>query len=209
MKSPTNHYKTLSKSLNKAKKINNGINKISCRSDLEHLKLQSYVFLCHSALEQYIEDLGLAAAQAARTKFSSSGIVTKTLIALISSKLVNDISSKSRLKLSEELVSSIEIFSKEAFNRYRHIVQSNNGIKKDDQKNIFLPIGVDPEINDILLMNNLHSFGTKRGDVAHKFKVQRTDTLTSVETEINAIISNIIGYDKAVCESLKTRMVKI
>ena len=55
-------------------------------------------------------------------------------------------------------------------------------------------------------MNNLHAFGAKRGEVAHKFKVQRTDTLTSVETAITTIVRDIIAYDQAVCKALKLRM---
>ncbi|MFC4655673.1 HEPN domain-containing protein [Rheinheimera marina] len=206
MKSPTQYYRTLISSLRKANKITRGINKLGCETDLQHLKLQSYILLCHSALEQYIEDLGLAAAQEARAIYSRSGIITKTLVALISSKLIDDISEKSKSRLSADLSSDIEEFSKEAFNRYRSVVTSNNGIVDRDQKKLLIPIGVNPEAIDVVLMNNLHSFGAKRGDVAHKFKVQRTDTLTAVDTDLNTIVSGLASYDQAVCEALKYRV---
>ncbi|MEO0032510.1 MAG: hypothetical protein RIS94_2268 [Pseudomonadota bacterium] len=206
MKSPTPHYRSLIGSLKKAKLITRGINRYGCETDLQHLKLQAYILLCHSALEQYIEDLGLSAAQEARSRYVSSGIITKTLVALISSKLMDDISEKSRAKIAADLTSNIEEFSKEAFNRYRSVVTSNNGIIDRDQKKILTPIGVDPATVDLVLMNNLHGFGAKRGDVAHKFKVQRADTLTAVETDLTTITSGILAYDQAVCESLKSRM---
>lgn len=76
MKSPTPHYRLLSNSLKKAKLITGGINKLGCDTDLQHLKLQAYILLCHAALEQYIEDLALAAAQAARSKYVGSGVIT-------------------------------------------------------------------------------------------------------------------------------------
>ena len=69
-----------------------------------------------------------------------------------------------------------------------------------------MPIGVDPESVDIFLMNILHAFGARRGEVAHKFRVQRTETLTAVETELTTIVKNIIAYDQAVCDALKLRM---
>ena len=130
----------------------------------------------------------------------------RTSLALISSKIVDDISQKSKLKLTSELSSNVDIFSKEAFNRYHSIIVSNNGIIKKDQKNILVPIGVDPESVDIFLMNILQAFGARRGEVAHKFRVQRTETLTAVETELTTIVKNIIAYDQAVCDALKLRM---
>ncbi|MED5524627.1 MAG: HEPN domain-containing protein [Pseudomonadota bacterium] len=206
MKSPTPHYRDLVSALKKAKLITGGIDRLGCQTDLQHLKLQSYILLCHSALEQYLEELGLSAAKKARSIFTSSGTITKTLVALISSKIVDDLPDKSKAKLTSELSSNIEVFSKEAFNRYRSVVNSNNGIVDRDQKKILIPIGVDPETIDIVLMNNLHTFGAKRGDVAHKFKVQRTETLTSIDTDLAAILKAIIVYDQAVCSALKSRM---
>jgi len=186
--------------------ITGGVNKLGCETDLQHLKLQGYILLCHSALEQYLEDLGLTAAQAARDIFSNTGVITKTLVALISSKLVDDLPEKSKTKVKTELLSNIEEFSKEAFNRYRSVVISNNGIVKKDQNKILLPIGVDPSSVDLVLMNNLHAFGANRGDVAHKFKVQRTHTLTAIDTNLATILEGIIAYDQAVCDALKFRM---
>lgn len=206
MKSPTPHYRSLVKSLNKAKLITGGVNKLGCETDLQHLKLQGYILLCHSALEQYIEELGLAAAQLARSHYSNYGVITKTLVALISSKLIDDLPDRSRSKVASDLSSNIEEFSKEAFNRYRAAVSANNGIVERDQHKILLPIGVDPASVDLVLMKNLHGFGSKRGDVAHKFKVQRTETLTAVDTDIATIVTGIIAYDQAVCDALKARM---
>ncbi|MBJ7442645.1 MAG: hypothetical protein JHD35_26985 [Sphingopyxis sp.] len=206
MKFPTPHYRKLVASLRKAKLITGGINKLGCQTDLQHLKLQSYILLCHAALEQYIEELGLSAAQTARSTYANSGVITKTLVALISSKLVNDLPEKSKNKLTSELTSNIEEFSKEAFNRYRKVINSNNGIVEKDQNSILIPIGVDPASVDLVLKNNLHSFGAKRGDVAHKFIVKRVETLTAIETDLTTIVSGIVAYDKAVCDALKSRM---
>lgn len=206
MKSPTPHFHALKRSLRKAKLITGGVNKLGCETDLQHLKLQSYILLCHSALEQYIEELCLSAAMSARAKFTNYGTITKTLVALISAKLVDDLPEKSKARLTGEISSNIEEFSKEAFNRYRAVITSNNGIVDRDQKKILIPVGVNPENIDLVLMNNLHGFGSKRGDVAHKFKVQRAETLTAIETDISTIVTGIVAYDQAVCDALKSRL---
>jgi hypothetical protein len=206
MNSPTKHYNDLVSSLGKAKLITRGIDTIDCKTDLQHLKLQSYILLCHSALEQYIEELGRSAAISARKIFLEDGVITRTLVALISAKLIDDLPDKSKSKLTAELSSNIEVFSTEAFNRYHRVVESNNGIIDRDQNNILIPVGVDPKSTDVALMNNLHAFGTKRGDVAHKFRVKRTETLTSVNRDLATIKEGIRAYDEAVCDCLKRRM---
>jgi hypothetical protein len=206
MNSPTPQYRALLNSLRKAKLVTGGVNKLGCQTDLQHLKLQSYILLCHSALEEYLENIGLSAAETARKTYKDTGVITKTLVSLISAKLIDDISEKSKAKIAAGLASDIEEFSKEAFNKYRALVQANNGIVDRDQDKILVPIGVNPKTVDLVLRNNLHAFGGKRGDVAHKFKVRRTETLTAVETDLTTISTGLLAYDSAVCETLKSRM---
>jgi len=136
----------------------------------------------------------------------NSGVITKTLVALISSKLIEDIPEKSKIRIASHLSANIEEFSKEAFNRYRAVVLANNGIVEQDQNRVLVPIGVDPASIDLVLKNNLHVFGAKRGDVAHKFKVRRTETLTAVDTDLMTIVDGIVAYDQAVCDALKYRV---
>lgn len=209
MNSPTRHYEELILALDKARLITSGVNRLECNTDLQHLKLQSYILLCHAAFEQYLERLGQDAALSARKLFSEMGVISKTLVALISSKLIEDLGEKSRAKLSSDVVSNMEEFSKEACNQYLKVVRGNHGIVAKDQKKILIPVGVDPEVIDIVLMNNLARFGSKRGDVAHSFIVKRTDTLTSVETDLNAIVSSILAFDSAVCEALSCRLTSV
>ncbi|MDR5746437.1 hypothetical protein QCE73_25015 [Caballeronia sp. LZ029] len=90
--------------------------------------------------------------------YVDSGIITKALVTLISSKLIDDLSEKSKSKLTTDLSSNAGEFSKEAFNRYRTVVKSNNGIVDRDQKRFLVPIGFDPATVDVVLMNNLHVF---------------------------------------------------
>ncbi len=206
MNSPTQHYVKLRESLKKAEVITRGIDRRECKTELQHLKLQAYVLLCHSALEEYIEDLGLSVAQQARSLFSNSGLITRALVALISSRLVDELSEKGKRRVTSELTTNIDQFSQEAFNRYRDAVAANNGIVARDQRRILIPIGVDPEAVDVVLMNAMHTFGARRGDVAHKFKVQRADTLSAVATDLSAILVGLLAYDAAACDAIAQRL---
>jgi hypothetical protein len=206
MKSPTRQYKDLKRALSNAKKITRGVDMHECKNDLQFLKLHSYILLCHSAIEEYIEKLGEEVALEARRVFTRDGVITKALIAMVSAKIIDDLPEKGRKRVSTDLVVNIDEFSKEAFNRYKSILKSNNGITTKDQMAVLLPIGVDPENTDLVLMQAMHNFGAKRGEVAHSFKVRRNDTLADVWASVNTIANLLVGYDQAACRCIVTRM---
>lgn len=206
MESPTSHYQDLVASLRQAGSLVNSI-KGECKTELQNLKRKAYILICHSAFENYLEGIGRSAAFEALRIYKKESIITKTLVALISSKILNDVKdNKSKTKLSSDLVSNIEIFSTEANNLYYSIIESNNGIKKEDQKSILLPVGVDPELIDVELMNNLNRFGELRGDEAHHYKAKRENFLSDVRKLIESISEGLKTYDIEVCRALTLRM---
>jgi hypothetical protein len=192
--------------LGQAKIIVRGVDPTGCKNNLQHLKLQAYILLCHGAFEEYLESLGLAVATEARRRLKVSGILTKSIVSLVASKLLDDAALASAKKVMSNSVSDLEAFSAEAYNRYRARVTGNNGIVLADQQAILLPIGVDPAAVDVALMNSLHSFGQKRGAVAHSFKVQRQETLADVSTLVAQLSASLSSYDEEACRALKMRM---
>lgn len=200
MNSPTKHYSSFCSSLAHVKRIVAGVNAIECKTDLQHLKLQSYILLSHSIIEEYLENLCESAALHAKLLFKEDDKITKTLVSLISTSVIDKISDKARKKVSSDLSTNLELFAIEAINTYRSTLINNNGITTRDQSNIFLPIGVDVTEFDIGLSQNLHNFGAKRGDVAHRFKPRREETLSNVETTLLNIKRDLLGLDKEVCK---------
>jgi hypothetical protein len=206
MESPTSHYQDLFASLSQAARLVNSI-KGECKTELQNLKRKAYILICHSAFENYLEGIGRSAAMESLRIYKTDSTITKTLVALISSKILNDVTdNKSKTKLSSDLVSNIEIFSREANNLYYSIIESNNGIKKKDQKMLLLPVGVDPESTDVELMNNLDRFGDLRNEEAHHFKAKREIFLSEVRSLITNISASIKAYDVSVCHALTLRM---
>jgi hypothetical protein len=208
MKSPTEQYTKLKRSLRVAERLIDGLDPIEIKSELEIMKVKSYVLICHSAFEQYIEDVCLEAAKKARVLYKHKGKITKTLVSLIASKVISDVSDKANRKLSAELASNIEIFSSEAFNRYRDIVNTNNGVTIRDLNQLLIPVGVDPSNTDVALMNTLDAFGKTRGDFAHKFTAQKLYTPTAALNDVRTIAEGIKVFDQAVCRNLRLQMDK-
>lgn len=209
MESPTAHYQKLRDNVNHARKIVARVDQEECRSDLQHLKLRSYVLLCHSIVEEFIEDLGLDVALEARRLFANNEIITRSLVALVTSQVLFEIKEKSRAKIGSDLVRNLDTFSEEAFTTYRNSVTSNNGIQPDDLKRVFVPIGFDPESVDLSLVNSMKALGEKRGGLAHKFAIQQELTLSAFETDLNSIIRDLEVFDKEACGNLAVRMAQL
>ncbi|MCJ8191067.1 HEPN domain-containing protein [Sphingomicrobium aestuariivivum] len=197
-------YESLKKNIGHAKKIVAGVDPHECKTDLQHLKLQSYIFLCHAIIEEYVEQLCLEVAKAARVQFVEEGLITKALVALIAAQVLQERGSgKASKKIGSELVRNLDEFSREAFNRFNSVVSSNNGIKKENVRALFTPIGVDPMHVDTALVNAMDALGTERGGIAHKFAIRRESTLSDTEEKIGSIVRDLEAFDEAAREALK------
>ena len=170
---PTEPLNKLTRSIADARVIARGVPPDNSVTVLQHLKVQALVMFAHSAFEEYLETIGWTVAQEALRLHAAEAKITRALISLISSKLLGDISATGKRKITADLINNLTVFSQEAVNRFRAVIDNNNGIKERDQKNLLFPIGVDPETVDIVLMNNLNAFGATRGSIAHIFTAIR------------------------------------
>ncbi|WP_343563560.1 HEPN domain-containing protein [Kiloniella sp. b19] len=204
MKSPTSHLRAVKRSLKKAEKIVSGVDPNQTTTDLQRLKVRSFIMLTHAALEEYFETISKSVAMEARKAFIERGTICHCLMALISLKAQNGKTDSEKRDNIKNLSKNIDDFSKEALNQYINIINNNHGIRKQNLNNILLPIGIDIEYEDILLSNALDTFGSTRGNVAHKFHhIQTEPTLSSIKTELQTIENNLIDFDKAVCSTLR------
>jgi uncharacterized protein (UPF0210 family) len=113
-----------------------------------------------------------------------------------------------RAKINHDAISglamSLDVFSREALNSYKRLIEDNNGIRLHNQRQVLVPIGVDPEGTDVELSNNLDEFGKIRGDLAHKFSliVQVEHTRGDIEAKLKSIERGLRAFDKAACHSV-------
>lgn len=207
MQSPTSHYQNLKKSLDSLNPLVRSVDPIGCRTNLQFLKLQSYILLSHAIFEEYLEQLAKEVASEARQKLRNENMISKALLGLIACGIVDEIDpKKSNRKIIEKTFRDIADFSSTAYNGFVNVIDTNNGIKTENQKKLLLPIGLDPARCDPATMAALDAFGTARGGIAHSFKIKREHTLSQVQSEINQITSGLISFDEAACETLSTTM---
>ena len=207
MKSPTSHLKKMKRNLVHARKIVSRVDPAECRTPIQHLKLKSYILLCHAIIEEYIEDLGYDVAIRARKMFKSKGLICRSLVSLVASGVMDEIKSdRSKHKVGKDLVRNLEVFSLESFNRYKSVVDNNHGIKLENLAAVFVPIGFDPESVDQALVNQLSAFGEKRGGVAHKFAIREEATLSAVDSDIAVIVRDLQQFDEEACNCLNLKM---
>lgn len=170
-----------------------------CKTELQSLSLQSFMLLSHAALEHYFESLGTYAAKRSVQRFNSEGVITKSLLGLVSCKILEDLGDKGRKKIASEVAANIGTFAGEALTLYVQKAKSNHGIKKENLNNLLIPVGVEPELEDVGAFNALDVFGTHRGDIAHQFSAIRTEhTLSNVKTTLATIMLGVETYDAAV-----------
>lgn len=187
----------LRRSLSRTNSILKSVRNTPNPSKLEILKIQSYIVLTHASFENYLEDVSLNLAIAARKKYKIDGKITDTLVALISAGLIDELATKSRTKALEGIAKSIEVFSVEAFNKYRTVVANNHGIKTENQDKLTIPIGLKLDEFDAALSAALDSFGAKRGVIAHTHpSIVIVDTRNAISTAVSSILSMLTNFDQ-------------
>lgn len=207
MESPTAHYSKLQDALNQLKILIQNVDPIECKTNLQDLKLQSYILLSHAIFEEYLERLVGEIASEARKALKKQNHISKVLLGLVASGIIDEVEEKkANRKIVEKTFRSIADFSDTAYNNFLKLIDDNHGVKKENQKKLLLPIGIDPEQIDFATMAALDAFGTVRGGIAHKFKIGREHSLSQIQNEINQITLGLINFDEAACEALKTGM---
>ncbi len=209
MKSPTEPYKELSASLKNIRKILVRVPESECVSPLDHLKVQSYVLLAHAAFEQYIEEIVTMVSRQAHSQLKDDSRVCRAMLSLVASEAMQQVNDDvARRKIKSSVASDLLGFASSAVSNLTRDIQANHGVTTADQRKLLLSIGVDPEGVHLEVSAALNAFGTKRGSIAHKFKVKTSETRSSVLSETKQILAGLIAFDAAACLQLKEGMAK-
>ena len=212
MISPTKFYELCTEQLNSCSVLIEDLLANPLLDDLtleQRLRLKAYILLCHSAIEEYIEALGIETLQTSIKLFKQNGGISRPIVALIASGILSPEeyfdATNNRQPLSDRrrlqnFVTDMAKTVDRSFGRYKAYVESkNHGIKSENLENIFNPLGI---IVDSVLTGQLDSLGNKRGGIAHQFKAQLQLTASSAASEVREIIKNLEELDKQACTVL-------
>ena len=207
MKSPTEPYKELQLALKNIRKILARVPEDECVSALDHLKVQSYVLLAHAAFEQYMEEVVTLVSREAHSQLKKDDRVCRAMLSLIVSEAMQQADDDiARRKIKASMAADLLDFASKAVSNLTLDIQANHGVTTSDQKKLFLQIGIDPEEVDLAVSTALNAFGTKRGSIAHKVKMQTSETRSSVLSETTQILTGLLAFDDAACLQLRESM---
>lgn len=167
-------YKHLEKRISQIEKnfkFNQSINGIT---DLQADRLRGLRLLCHAELEDYFESVALKLLTKAEKRWVEKKIANYNLSSLfiwhdkIDKNDTND--TKARMIIAD----------------YRKEIKSNHGIKEDNIKKLFGPLGYRTDDFDSTFISTLSSFGALRGETAH-MSANKTQQPLDQNTELKRI----------------------
>lgn len=152
--------------------------------------IASFRLLVHAELEGYFEDKAKSEIDRLAKEFSGSKYINSKIASLIMLYLW-----KKQLSCSwngaEKYESDFKNLAQDALGFGRSFIKDNNGIKENSIYTLSAIIGLYQHEIDEVLVEELNTFGKKRGAVAHKSWIYNTRTFDSAETERNNVISII------------------
>jgi hypothetical protein len=169
----------------------------------------AYHVLAHAEIEAYLEDRALDTALAAVRAWKNNSRVSKTLLALISfsgrimERPPGSINPEQPSQMSQwdekiKLNKKVDL----AMNDFYRIVKQNHGVKEENTIRLLLPIGIDCDDLDTVLIADLNSFGESRGLIAH-LASQAYRTMEQIdprdeEKKVRQLVANMVTIDRAV-----------
>ncbi|MEN5054513.1 HEPN domain-containing protein [Sphingobacterium kitahiroshimense] len=156
-------------------------------SDLEQDLTRSFVLLVHAEIENYLED---RVEEKVNTSFNSWKTNRKrsNVIASINAFCNHDLDTGGKHTKSNK--QNIEYRLNLNIQKYKSIIYTNHGIKRDNIIDLLLPLGI--EINDIddTWLSIMDNFGSNRGLIAHK--KHTIQLMIDPKTVLNDVYLNIL-----------------
>lgn len=137
--------------------------------DKVHYRALSFRIMVHAEIEAYLEDRSLEVLNAAWKHWKATRVPSETVICLlgysyVALKLPPESLGGNPNKLSYE---SIDTPLQKAYNVWLTRFGLNHGIKEANVLSLVLPLGIEHTKLDTTLLNDLSSYGSARGLVAH------------------------------------------
>lgn len=157
-------------------------------SKKEQDNLRAYLLLVHAEIESFFEEIAEEKAKKAFKNWKSNRTKSNILLSLVSFCSI------------EKNENSIECRVNKSLTTYINSLKKNNGIKDNNILNILLPIGYEFQNIDTTWLNTISSFGSSRGEVAHKAsKVQQPLDPATLKSTVTYVLSEM----KTIDENLK------
>ncbi|BEN01363.1 hypothetical protein SMETH2_14940 [Serratia marcescens] len=162
--------------------------------------IRAFILLTHAETEDYFESLARKVCTAEYINWKNNGTPSDIVINLIATHYSGwdklDCTIKEYKPLTDQQIKKsgggVTLAATEkAYGAYNHILNTNHGIKENNFRNMFIPLGItDRDYNETWLLS-LNTFGQIRGSVAHSSK--NVQQLLNPSDEKKTIIDVIEG----------------
>jgi uncharacterized protein YciW len=176
-------------------------------------KTLAYRVLVHAEIEAYLEDRAWAIALTAAKVWKEKQKASKIILALLAfsgrtmERPPNSISpdqpsQSDKWDEKTKLSKKIDL----AMGDFHRVLEQNHGIKEENIISMLLPIGIDCDDIDVVLMADLNSYGESRGIVAHRAsKAYRTTQQIDPKgelTKVKTLVRDLVSLDGLLDELL-------
>lgn len=207
MQHPSTAYRDLNKALSDIEHILSRMPINDCSTPLQHLKIQSFILMAHSAFEEYLESVSKMAVNAAVDAFNKNGVVSLCVVSLIVTETIAQLDDAiARRAIRTDVVRDLTAFVNVARQNHMKLIGRNHGIRTTDQKALLLPVGFDPVEVDAATSANLDAFGSRRGAIAHRVSIRTEETKSSIVGTATSLLQGLGEFDRAACASVSKFM---
>lgn len=172
-------------------------------SYVHELKLKSYVLLCHSAIEEYLERVSMAVLSESFELFKKDRKIRDPLLCVCSYYKIGLPKEVASRKSGDSFSEIFEKLCERALGEHAVAIDSIHGIKTKDQDAILLPVGLRIFDLDRVLSQNLNAFGGTRGRLAHQFGIKSLTPKIGQEAAVWSLVSLLRGLDNTLCERFR------
>lgn len=165
------------------------------------LRAVSFRVLAHAEIEAYIEDIALELLETAWKAWKDRGVPSLTAMSLLAFSGREHTLPPSAASTPNADLDACNCMQK-AQGVWRDAHRKNHGLKEENVLRLFLPLGVQANAIDTMLLADLSSFGTERGAVAHSATTRITQYVDP-ETEykkISQLVQDLTSLDALVCD---------
>jgi hypothetical protein len=204
-------YRLLERRVEELKKtfIEDFINKDTLSMNKKEVELaRAYRVLVHAELEAYFESIAIKLLKKATDKWKKNRKANITIIALLARfKAVDKSKEKSKnidMKINKKESLDTKI-NRILSDFQKEVINKNHGIKETNITNMLMPLGMEKDDIDSALMSMLDTFGSNRGETAHKSgKVQQPIDIKTEVRNVDFIIEGIKDIEEQINIILKS-----
>lgn len=181
-------YKNLEKRINQIKRNFQFKQSMNGITALQEDRLRGLRLLCHAEFEDYFESIALCLLSSAERKWTQQRVANYNLAALF---------------MWHEKIEKNDTYETKAcmiIADFKKEIKANHGIKEDNIKKLFGPLGYKINDFDATFISTLSSFGTLRGETAHT-SANKAQQLLDQNTEIDRIdnlLASILDFEEVI-----------